>query len=167
MPEPQDPDGNQDDGTVGSSNVQRQREHIKSLEAQLKDVKAERDALQPAAQEAAALKDQLAGFQKSAAFDRLNIPPTGAGKLFRDTYQGDLTDEAVLTKAAEYGIVQAQPSNAPTIPGIDQAAWARQQAALNGTNANPQPSGMDLLNAAPNEQALLEVLEQLGVRDTI
>lgn len=160
MPENQDPDNDQGDGSVGNSTIQAMRKQIKDLEEKAKaadSLTAERDALTA----------QLAGFQKSAAFDRLNIPPTGSGKLFRDTYQGELTDEAIIAKASEYGVVQApQPQTAqPTIPGIDQDAWARQQAALQGTASSTPATAMDALKTAATPEALLDTLRELGLMD--
>jgi hypothetical protein len=164
MPDNQDPDSNQGDGSVGNKNVQQQRKHIESLEQQLADLKAESAAALTAAAEVGTLKEQLATFQKSAAFDRLNIPPNGTGKLFRDTYTGDLTDEAILAKAAEYGVVQPPATTPPpSIPGVDMDAWARQQAAFNGTTNNAEPNALDLINGAKTIEELDAVLSRFGV----
>ncbi len=170
MPENQDPDDNQGDGSVGNKNVQQQREHIKDLERQLAEVKAQAEVGQTAAQEAAELKEQLAGFHKAAAFDRLNIPPTGAGKLFRDTYQGDVADEAIAAKAAEYGLIAQANPNTPTIPGVDVDAWSRQQASLSGTrpptgpaNAMEQLTALSEPGVAEGREKTIRLLQALGV----
>jgi hypothetical protein len=162
MPEPQDPDDNQDqEGSVGSKNVQQQREHIKTLERQLREAtaaQAERDEL----------KTQLASFQKAAAFDRLNIPPTGPGKLLRDTYQGELTDEAILKVATEYGITQPQEEQVPqpSIPGIDQGAMSRMQQALNGPATAQTSNAHDRITGAKTREELDNVLRELGLVDS-
>jgi hypothetical protein len=162
MPEPQDPDGNQgDDGSVGNANIRQVRDHAKDLERQLREAKAEAEQ----AKTAAAEKDSLlANFQKAAVFDALKIPADGPGKLFRDTYQGEITSEAIAAKAAEYNLVQP-PSQVPqpTIPGIDQAAWLRQQQALTGTAASTPPNGIERINAAKNLDELNAVLADLGI----
>ncbi len=165
MPENQDPQSNEGDGTVGSSNVQKQRDHIKKLEQELADAKADAATAKAEAAAAAADREQLATFQRAAAFDRLNIPPTGTGKLFRDTYQGELTDEAIVAKATEYGVVQP-PTNAtaPTIPGVDMDAMSRMQAALAGSATGPTTNdAMALLQGAQSTQELDAVLEKLGI----
>jgi len=164
MPENQDPQSYEDDGSTGSKNVQQQRKHIESLERQLADLKAESAGAQAALQETATLKEQLATFQKSAAFDRLNIPPTGTGKLFRDTYTGELTDEAIVAKAAEYGVI-APPSNAqvPTVPGVDVDAWNRQQAAFSGTATPANNDALAMIKGANTIEEVDRLLEQFGV----
>ena len=161
MPEPQDPDNDQDqEGSVGNSTIQKLRQQIKDLEAKAKIADA-------AEARAAAAEAENATFKKAAAFDRLNIPPNGPGKLFRDTYTGDLTDEAIIAKAAEYGVVQpeAQGAPPPTIEGIDQDAWRRQQLALQGTANPPSSTAHDQINAAQTTEELNEILAKLGLVD--
>lgn len=159
MPEPQDPDGNQgDDGSVGNSTIQKMREQIKNLEKQAKQAEiaeAERDAL----------KAELSSFQRNAIFDRLNIPPTGAGKLLRDTYTGDATEEAIAAHAAQYGIIkEAQPAQtSPTIPGVDQEAWQRMQQSLSGPATAPPTTAHEAINGAQDVDSLLTLLRGAGV----
>jgi len=167
MPDNQDPDSNQGDGSVGNSTVQAMRKQIAKLEEAEATARARAETAEAALTESAKLQEQLAIFQKAAAFDRLNIPPRDAGKLFRDTYQGELTDDAILAKAAEYGIVQPpSTATAPSIPGVDMDAWNRQQAAFNGTNNGTTPNAMDLINGATTTEELDAVLARLGVLGT-
>lgn len=160
MPETPDPEGDSpEDGSVGNKNIQQQREHIKRLEKQLKDAQAAID-------DAADLRVQLDTFKRASAFDRLNIPATGPGKLFREHYQGELTDEAITAAATEYELIKPAQPNAPTIPGIDQDAFARQMASLQGTQPSAIPqSAQAAIQGATSRDALMAQLRDLGVLD--
>lgn len=48
---------------------------------------------------------EIASIRRDAMFDKLGIKPDGVGKLFRDKYDGELTEEAVKTAATDYGVL--------------------------------------------------------------
>lgn len=170
MPEPlEDPEGTGQQGTTENSTIRQMRAQIKKLEE---------DAAAKATADAAKLAEtekQLSTFQAAAAFDRLNIPSTGAGKLFRDTYQGDVTDEAITAAASQYDLIPAAPTTPqPTIPGVDQAAMARQIATLSNGQQAPALNGVEQLQqirttaqtGSQGVDATKALLTSLGVMDT-
>ena len=64
-----------------------------------------REQMRNQERENAALKKQLRDSELRGVFAELRIPTTGAGKLFRDTYQGEPTLEAVKQAATEYDVL--------------------------------------------------------------
>lgn len=68
---------------------------------QTKKLQAERDAAFA----------ELESFKRDVTFTKLGISEDGIGRLFRKAYDGDVTPEAVLAAAEEYGIIQRQRSN--------------------------------------------------------
>jgi hypothetical protein len=55
----------------------------------------------------------------------------------------------------------------PTIPGIDQQAWMRQQQALSGTQTSQtEQSAQEALAAAETPEQLNQLLDSLGIRGT-
>lgn len=167
MPTDDDPEGNDGgDGSTGSRNVQQLRKHAESLEAQLKAANDKAALADAAEARALAAEAKIATFTRSATFDELRIPNTGAGKLFRDTYQGELTPEAIVAAAVSYEIVPTPATQAaqPTVPGVDQDAWARMQASLPGTTTPTATTAIDEIKAATPENidALLQRFGVLG-----
>lgn len=60
------------------------------------------------------MKKQLRDSELKAVFAELGLPTTGAAKLFRDTYSGEPTLEAVRTAASEYDVLPKPASGQPT-----------------------------------------------------
>jgi len=54
---------------------------------------------------------ELESFKRDVTFTKLGISEDGIGRLFRKAYDGDVTPEAVLAAAEEYGIISRQQSN--------------------------------------------------------
>ena len=70
--------------------------------------------------------------ERKSAFAEVGIPTSGAGKLFRDTYQGDPDPEAVKAAAEGYGILQVADAG---VTDAEKEALQRMNAA--GTGASP------------------------------
>ena len=154
-----DPDNVGDGSPQGSGGgIQELRNHLKKLE---KDLRARDDQLTEMSTKLAERESTIAGFARSQMFDKLGIPEKGAGKLFRQHYEGDLTEEAVLQAAAEYDLVQ--PS-APTTP-VDQGAFQRMDQVLAGSSATPPSGALAALQAAKNIDELTETIERLGLTE--
>lgn len=81
------------------------------------DARGLRKLLEEAKAEAAAAKQQLAEATKraerDAAFAKAGLPDSKLADLFRDSYQGDLTPDAIKAQAIEIGLVQAQTTTPP------------------------------------------------------
>ena len=58
-------------------------------------------------QEFQELQERLQATEKAAAFDKAQIPETGAGKFFRDHYDGPLDEASIKAAAADAGVVSA------------------------------------------------------------
>lgn len=75
------------------------RSVVKDLEQKLKDANkliGEKD-------------EQIGEFQSAAltsTMSAVGIPEDGPGKLFRETYSGEPTEEAIKTAALEYGLIE-------------------------------------------------------------
>lgn len=69
------------------------------------------------------LRQEVSTLRRSTAMDELNIPKTGAGKLFRDKWDGDPDDmEALKSAAAEYELIPN--ADAPDTEQVDEALAA-------------------------------------------
>ena len=136
-----DDDGNQ----IQSSHI---RKRMKDLEAK--------------ANEAEALKTELAKRDLDLAFARAGVPDDGVGALLRRAYDGDPNPEAIRAEAAKYGI--AGFSSAPANDGADDelAALRAAQSATSITNgeANISPDilfrqELDQAKTAAEAQAII------------
>lgn len=67
------------------------------------------------AAEAKKLRSEVTTLRRTTAMDNLGIPKTGAGKLFRKTWDGDPEDfEALKAAAAEYELIPTANTSDPT-----------------------------------------------------
>ena len=71
------------------------------IREELKQARADRKAR-------AELEKELAETRRDSAFDKAGIPEGGMGALFRKAYDGDLTKEAIVAQATEFGVLQQQ-----------------------------------------------------------
>lgn len=102
-----------------------------------------REQLRNQERENAALKKQLRDTELKAIYAELRIPNEKAGKLFRDTYSGDVTLEAVRSAAAEYDVLPGAPD-----PVVDSRRNAELDALrrVNGaTDANETKDAQEVL----------------------
>lgn len=152
--DPQDGDGT----PAGSDGMSQLRAHARQLEKLNKALEADKAKLEA---ELAESNKSLAGFTRSTMFDKLGIPDKGAGKLFREHYSGDLTEDAVRAAAAEYELLAPA---APTVP-VDQAAMSRMDQVLAGTSVPPPSGAQQQLAAAKNTQELMSTLASLGLTE--
>jgi hypothetical protein len=123
-----------------------------------------RDAIATQAAEMKTLRDQVAQFTKAEVFNTIGVPTSGPGKLFRDTWSGDMSPDSVRAAAEQYGILQALP---PETPVEEQAAHSRIAAATATTaeTVTLDQSIVEALNASTggaDTMALLESLKLLG-----
>ena len=91
---------------------------VRNLRKALKGQGRELKELRSSAEEALA---KVQGFEAEKVFDAVGIPKDGAGKLFRDTFKGDLDADAVRSAAQEYGLIEAPK---PEAGAEEQAAHA-------------------------------------------
>lgn len=77
-------------------------EDARGLRKLLEDTKAE---LARVKAEGEASKQQAA---RDAAFAKAGIPDGGMGEMFRKAYDGDLTPDAIKTRALEVGLIQQE-----------------------------------------------------------
>lgn len=68
-----------------------------------------------------------ARIERMEAFSGVPLPDTKMAELFRDTYKGDMTAEAVMDAAKEYGLIEPEPEATP--PAEQAQLGAMQQAA--------------------------------------
>lgn len=91
------------------------------------------------------IKEQEARIRTSelrAIYSELGIPDAGAGKLFRDTYPGDATVEAVRAAAESYGDAVLAKVDDPRQNELE--ALRRMNSAADPTQS---PEAQDILNA--------------------
>jgi len=83
---------------------------------------------------------ELETYKRDAEFTKMGIPDIGVGRLFRKAYDGDVTPEAVLAAAKEYGILESRPQDQARHSDTDAelAQLARVQGATVGSSgSNP------------------------------
>lgn len=81
-------------------------------------------------QELAQREAELERVRRDLLFDKVGIPGEKIGKLFRDSYQGELTEEAIRAAAIENGVLEQQR----TTPEPEREAHERAMDALAGAN---------------------------------
>lgn len=98
-------------------------------------------------------------------FDKVGVPAEKLGKLFRTSYDGDLTEEAVKAAALENGLIEEQR----TTPVEERAVLDRIQDQLAG--ASPE-SGFsedidralqERINAASSNDEIDRILKDAGM----
>ena len=102
--------------------------------------------------------------ERKAAFAEVGIPTTGVGKLFRDSYKGDLDPEAVKQSAEEYGILgQETGSRDEGITEEERAAYR----AVAGAGSGVPPAGQDpalvamaQIREAKSQQEVMEIIRR-------
>lgn len=113
----------------------------------------------------AALQEQLVAKDRQALFDKVGVPAEKLGKLFRTSYDGDLTEEAVKAAALENGLIEEQR----TTPVEERAVLDRIQDQLAG--ASPE-SGFsedidralqERINAASSNDEIDRILKDAGM----
>jgi len=126
---------------------------VKELRAKLEASIAER------AQERA----ELLQLRKERLFDKVGIPEKGPGVLFRKTYDGDLTEDAIKAEADLYDLF-AKPAEEQ--PDPDANAWSRitNTPVFESENVRVEQDVLDLLkNPNTSEQDALAALDKLGL----
>lgn len=109
--------------------------------------------------------------RKQVAFDRLGIPETGPGLMFRENYQGEPTLEAVKQAADRYGLLEpVQPMNQP-VPQTSQSAnelefMRSMQGSVGTTGANPRVEDeiYAQLNAAGSTEEILAIVQKYDLK---
>lgn len=109
------------------------------------------------AKEADKLRQEVTGLRRQIAMDDAGIPKTGAGKLFRKTWDGDPDDlEGLKAAAAEYELIPTTES--PTADVADAAIDAA--AAISEIT---QPSdGSPSIDALLGEANTLDEIERIA-----
>lgn len=136
-----------DDQTdAGASN-----EEARGLRAQLEAAKAEAAA---AKAEAESIKQQAA---REQAFAKAGIPDSKLGELFRKTYEGDLSADAIKANALELGLIQTQTTTPPE----------EREQILSLQDDRFTPNRLDDTNAKAIEATMTELAKQPGGADKI
>lgn len=115
------------------------------------------------------LQAQVRTSNLGAICDQLKIPSDGVGKLFRDTFTGEVTFEAIKTAADSYGLIPSEGSgdeggqtdldalkriNSLTDPNQSKDAEALMEEILNKLKAAKTEAEFDAIYASPEYQAL-------------
>lgn len=80
------------------------------------------------------VEKELNDLRREMAFTKAGIPDTPTGKLFREAYKGEPTEDAIRKSASEYGVIEASQ-----VPGDELDAMERvQQLSVGSTAAQPQ-----------------------------
>jgi curved DNA-binding protein CbpA len=101
-----------------------------------------REQLRNQEKQLAEANKRLRDSELRAIFAEVGIGTTGAAKLFRDTYSGEATPEAVRNSAAEYDVL---PTNSSVDPGRQSELDALRR--INGaTDPAASSDATDVLN---------------------
>lgn len=122
--------------------------------------KALRKQQKEAVKRAEEAEARAAKLERGKVFDDLGIPPEKTGKLFRDSYSGDLDPEAVRKAAEEYGVIDPPPPPEPSVPGEDLDAHQRASEAT--AVSEPPPDLQDKLDAAGSFEEAKAILASAG-----
>lgn len=102
--------------------------------------------------------------ERQLAFMKAGIPDSPLANYFVETYSGDLSADAIKSKAAELGIIQASQEDQQR--NEDIAANQRIANAEAGQqNPSPLPSLEDQIRAAGSQEELEALLIKQGVYD--
>lgn len=126
-----------------------------------------RDHMRAQEKENAALKKQLQTFAVGNACDELGIPKTGAGKLFRDTYSGDATLEAVKTAASGYEGIIPGAQKSPEELALEAKMQADLEALRRVNNSSDQSSTKDASEVLDEVLAKLKATKNVEEFDAI
>lgn len=105
---------------------------------------------------------ELATLKRESAFDKAGIPETGTGALLRKSYDGELTKEAIVQAAVEYGILQGSDSGA-----ADELAALRgaHEASAAGGATNVEDPGAKFLRDVENAKTVEEIMVLVAEAD--
>jgi peptidoglycan hydrolase-like protein with peptidoglycan-binding domain len=138
-----------DDSAPENSGPKELREAFERMKAQV----AERDEL----------IESLTKAARANEFDKAGIPTDKWGAKFRDTYQGDLTLEAIKAEQESWGIPldAGQPAEAPsTMEGIVDAGIAAELTTI--AQAQELRSVPNQASTSDPMEAALQALEAAG-----
>jgi hypothetical protein len=112
------------------------------------------------AADAKKLRGEVAQLRRNGVMDDLGIPKTGAGKLFRDKWDGDPDDlDGLKAAAKEYELISDQPASEQVEQALDAAASAAE--IPNGTVA--QPTYEALLGEAKSIDEIEAIANNAGI----
>lgn len=118
--------------------------------------------LRKEAKEGKAAKAELAVLQRERAFDKAGIPETGAGKWFRQGYQGELDPDAIKAVAAEDGLIDVIDTD--TSPEVAAAATAADRIADAASDGgSPQVTVDTLIANASTIDEIEAVMQSAGL----
>lgn len=118
--------------------------------------------LRKEAAEAKKLKNEVATLRRHGAMDDLGIPKTGAGKLFRDKWDGDPTDlDALRAAAAEYELIPTEPS--PEAEDVTDAIEAAERIATAAQGGTSELTVDALIEGAGTMKELEEITRNAGI----
>lgn len=129
MTEPEFDDDHDDDDTDEQPTSQRESKDIRQLRAQAKKAKT--------------LEEENAQLRKENVFSKVALPDTPQAKYFRETYQGDLSPEAILAAAQAHGFVEVEEPD-PVDQDERDAHQRTRQAADGGRPAGGQLTPADV-----------------------
>lgn len=118
-----------------------------------------RDKEQLAADRAALEAERL-----SVGFDRAGVPETGPGLLFRESYKGDPSADAIRAAAERYGITgqpAATPPPAPSGPpqsDIDRMRFLQSAVGAEGQGPNREQEVLAKMMNADGPDELMEIV---------
>jgi len=114
------------------------------------------------------LEAKVADRDKADLFAKIGIPDKGAGALFRKTYNGELTEEAIRKEALDYELIQPER----TTPTEERDVLARIQDATAGTtglrDVKVPEALIQQIEAAKDNDEIDKILESHGllIRDS-
>ena len=126
-------------------------EEARGLRAQLEAAKAEAAA---AKAEAESIKQQAA---REQAFAKAGIPDSKLGEMFRKSYDGELSADAIKANALELGLIQQQTTTPPE----------EREQLLSLQEDRFTPNRIDDTNAKAIESTIAELAKQPGGSDKI
>lgn len=106
-----------------------------------KDLRRQLRAANKRAAELESQSKEMQGLQKENAFLKVNLPDTPVTRLFRDTYTGDLTEDAIRAGATDLGILESEEA----VAREQVAAIGQQSAALNGSLPSMAPDSEEAM----------------------
>lgn len=129
---------------------------VKNLRAQLKAARKEVNEYKELA---------TAGQQavRERAFDKAGIPDTKLGQMFRKSYDGDVTPEAIRAAAVEYELIAEDTTAQTEINQIEGMAQVAQGAETPDANEAQYLAELDVA-ARVSSQAVADVMRKFGKR---
>ncbi len=118
------------------------------------------------AEELAKERESMNAERRSFLLDKVGVPSDGPGAMFRDTYNGELTEDAIRSTAEKYGVL-GQSQQQQSSRDEELAALRGVGNAVGNLGTSPDLTSevrAQLLKTGGDPDLVMEIVRQQGLR---